>query len=131
MDYILRKYNKKTFYLYRNKKISMRLIYSNLNCLQYCLPKLNKSTICENIAFYGNLDVLKLARGQSPSCPWDRWTCAFAALGGHLELLKWTIENGCPWDDRIFINAELLKWIRENVCDGKFHNTLKNDYDKN
>ena len=23
----------------------------------------------------------------------------FAAMGGHLEVLQWAIENGCPWDE--------------------------------
>ena len=59
-------------------------------------------------------------------CPWDKWTCAWAAgkrpprgaevgarerlpvergdvlgsgEGGHLEVLKWARENGCPWDE--------------------------------
>jgi hypothetical protein len=25
--------------------------------------------------------------------------CARAAEGGHLEVLKWARENGCPWDE--------------------------------
>jgi hypothetical protein len=30
--------------------------------------------------------------------PWDKYTCFYAASGGHLETLKWARENGCPWD---------------------------------
>jgi hypothetical protein len=30
-------------------------------------------------------------------CPWDWLTCAHAAEGGHLEVLKWARANGCPW----------------------------------
>jgi hypothetical protein len=30
-------------------------------------------------------------------CPWDEWTCAGAAKGGHLEILKWLRANDCPW----------------------------------
>ena len=26
-------------------------------------------------------------------------TCAYAAKGGHLDVLKWARENGCPWDE--------------------------------
>ncbi len=33
--------------------------------------------------------------------PWDEWTCAFAARGGHLDVLKWARENGAPWNDKI------------------------------
>ena len=34
--------------------------------------------------------------GQGEHIGWDRWTCANAAEGGHLEVLKWARENGCP-----------------------------------
>ena len=27
----------------------------------------------------------------------DEWTCEWAALNGHLEVLKWARENGCLW----------------------------------
>ena len=33
-------------------------------------------------------------------CIRDRLTCAHAARGGHLEVLKWARDNGCPWDVR-------------------------------
>ena len=26
-------------------------------------------------------------------------TCAYAAEGGHLEVLQWARENDCPWDE--------------------------------
>jgi hypothetical protein len=29
--------------------------------------------------------------------PWDERTCGIAAMGGHLEVLKWARVNGCPW----------------------------------
>ena len=47
-------------------------------------------------AKYGHLEVLKWARENG--CPWDEVTCAYAAKGGHLDVLKWARENGCPWD---------------------------------
>ena len=36
---------------------------------------------------------------QSVYFQWDWRTCAFAAGGGHLEVLKWLHANGCPWDE--------------------------------
>ena len=42
----------------------------------------------------GHLEVLKW--GRENGCPWDKDTCACAAIGGHLEVLKWLRENGCP-----------------------------------
>eukprot|EP00873_Tetraselmis_striata_P038495 jgi/Tetstr1/458759/TSEL_045144.t1 len=46
----------------------------------------------------GHLDVLQWAREQG--CPWDEVTCAEAAGEGNLEVLQWARAQGCPWDDR-------------------------------
>ena len=70
----------------------------------------------------GHLHVLQWAREHG--CPWDSWTCTYAAMGrvpgdvevgagaplpverdsnayavacGHLDVLRWTREHGCPW----------------------------------
>lgn len=51
-----------------------------------------------------------------------KWTCAWAAEGGYLEVLKWAIENDCPWDEQTCSRAaardylEVLKWLRTNGC---------------
>ena len=50
---------------------------------------------CKNAAKNGHLEVLKWARENG--CPWDWRTCTYAALNGHLEVLKWARENGCLW----------------------------------
>jgi len=44
----------------------------------------------------GHLEVLKWARESG--CPWYEETCVHAAAHGHLEVLKWARENDCPWD---------------------------------
>ena len=31
-------------------------------------------------------------------CPWDARACAGAALDGHLDVLQWAIDNGCPYE---------------------------------
>ena len=52
----------------------------------------------------------------------DSYTCSQAALGGHLEVLKWARENGCEWDSDTCSNAaieghlEVLNWACENGC---------------
>ena len=33
-------------------------------------------------------------------CPWDGWICD-AALEGRLECLRYAHENGCPWDKNL------------------------------
>jgi hypothetical protein len=32
-------------------------------------------------------------------CPWDKWTCIYAASEGHLEIFHWAQANGCPYPD--------------------------------
>ena len=44
----------------------------------------------------GHLDVLKYAHDNG--CPWSEITCAYAANGGHLNVLKYAREKGCPWN---------------------------------
>ena len=56
-----------------------------------------KKNLCEDAAEHGHLDVLKWARDNG--CPWDEKTCYRAAKHGHLEVLKWARENGCPWNE--------------------------------
>jgi hypothetical protein len=60
--------------------------------------------------------MLKWARENG--CPWTSLTCAYAAKGGHLEVLKWARENGCPWNiEAVRANAtngshlEMLEWL--------------------
>ena len=46
----------------------------------------------------GHMDVLKWAREKG--CPWDpEEICALAAGYGRLDMLKWARENGCPWSE--------------------------------
>jgi len=42
----------------------------------------------------------------------------YAAKGGHLRMLKWARENGCPWDVNICWAAagDTLQWARANGC---------------
>ncbi len=42
----------------------------------------------------GHLAVLQWAKEYG--CPWDEDTCRMAAEGGHIEVLQWARENGCP-----------------------------------
>src|SRR5437870_536459 len=43
--------------------------------------------ICAKIASLGYLNILKYARDND--YPWDRFTCAYAAKNGDLEMLRW------------------------------------------
>ena len=72
-------------------------------------------------AFSGYLDALKHWRKQSRAKNlFDEHTCAYAAFGGQLEVLKYLHENGCPWDEMTYEAAELedrlevLDYLHEN-----------------
>ena len=61
---------------------------------------------CSEAAAGGHLDVLKWLRNEG--CPWDEWTCSAAANVGHLEVLKWLRKENdppCPWDEWTCSNA--------------------------
>ena len=61
------------------------------------------SDTCKIAAENGHLDVLKYAHQNG--CPWNKYTCAYAASKGRLEVLKWARQNGCKWDAEIYANA--------------------------
>ena len=52
---------------------------------------------CAFAAKGGHLDILQYLRANG--CPWDEWTCARAANNGHLDILQYAHENGCPWNE--------------------------------
>eukprot|EP00951_Prasinocladus_malaysianus_P022515 scaffold188889_cov44-Prasinocladus_malaysianus.AAC.1 len=60
-------------------------------------PTLRGEATWSAAAESGHLEVLKWARENG--CPWNEHTCAYAAWGGHLEVLQWARENGCPWGE--------------------------------
>ncbi|WZN66380.1 ANK_REP_REGION domain-containing protein [Chloropicon roscoffensis] len=51
---------------------------------------------CYMAALGGHLEALKWLRGQDPPCRWDEHTCEFAAQGGSLEALKWLRDQDPP-----------------------------------
>ncbi|CAB9509092.1 ankyrin repeat protein [Seminavis robusta] len=61
--------------------------------------------------------------GNSPMVhemvPWNASTCEKAALGGHLEILKWARANGCHGSSTCGCAQNgigVLKWARANGC---------------
>ena len=53
---------------------------------------------CWAAAAGGHLNVLKWLRQEG--CPWDESTFYYAAIEGHLDILKYAHENGCPWNEK-------------------------------
>jgi len=54
-------------------------------------------------ARYGNLELLKWA--IEGGCPWDPDTTSEAARRGHLNVLEWVVQKGCPWYPTTFLVA--------------------------
>ncbi|KAL6059439.1 Ankyrin repeat domain containing protein [Balamuthia mandrillaris] len=54
--------------------------------------------VCAYFAMTGDLELLRWARDQG--FPWTEEVCSTAARSKHLALLKWARENGCPWRDQ-------------------------------
>jgi hypothetical protein len=52
----------------------------------------------------GHLEVLRWARQQG--CPWGALTCS-AAARGHLAVLQWARQQGCPWGETTCSEAAL------------------------
>jgi hypothetical protein len=46
-------------------------------------------------------------------CPWDEQTCARAAEGDHLEVLRWARENSCPWNESTRQRAASKGYVEE------------------
>ena len=73
---------------------------------------------CMNAALGGHLEVLKWARQNG--CPWNEETCWEAAGQGHLEMLQWARANGCPWDVNTWATAaaKCRPYLIEHGCPG-------------
>jgi len=66
-----------------------------------CLGELYENNVfCGWAASRGHLEVLKWLRENG--CPWDEKTCAVAAGDNYLDILKYLHDNGCPWDERCY-----------------------------
>jgi hypothetical protein len=58
---------------------------------------------CAWAAAKGHLEVLRFLHEQG--CPWNEEACMKAAAKGHLDTLRYLHEQGCPWDERACIEA--------------------------
>lgn len=78
--------------------------------------------ICDDLAMYGMLDILKSFDEKGILPELDEETTESAALGGHLEILKWLKERGCKWNSLAYSGAvdkgflEVAEWLKENGC---------------
>jgi hypothetical protein len=87
------------------------IIVSNLDRLDYTMlhftskelrkyivgKALKKYYICYSAVESGHLEVLKWTRENG--CHWDKWAYTLAAKNGRLNVLKYLRKNGCPQDE--------------------------------
>jgi hypothetical protein len=73
---------------------------------------------CGWAAYGGRLEVLQYLRSGPFPCPWDEFTCEGAAMNGHLRVLIWAIEQGCPSTSSMWFQAgrngrvHVLRWLQ-------------------
>ena len=81
---------------------------------------LSSPSCLRTAATYGSLECIKYLFMHS--CPWDDFTCVYAAEGGHLDCLRYLHEQGCPWDSNTCTYAALnghmhcLVYAHEQGC---------------
>ena len=91
---------------------------SILKWIQYIIPF---DEICLRAVEYQKLKLLKWARTQNPPYMWDEHTSEEASRIGNLKILKFLIENGCPWNEYSLYYAieeghlDIIKWIFNNA----------------
>ena len=85
--------------------------------------KVKRSCIINAASFWGYLNALKIWKKQSRSKTlFNEQTCIFTGLGGHLNVLVWLRDGGCPWDKRTCEAAasgghlDMLKYLHERGC---------------
>ena len=59
---------------------------------------MDQTWFCSEVAFTNKLEFLKWAR-EVKQCEWDEKTIKVAAAIGNLEMLKYCFSNGCPCDE--------------------------------
>ena len=58
---------------------------------------MDQAWFCMGVAGTNKLEFLKWAR-EVKHCEWDEWTIKAAAAKGNREMLKYCFSNGCPCD---------------------------------
>jgi hypothetical protein len=80
--------------------------------------------VCEYAAIRGSVRLLEWARENLDTLflGWGEHTCSYAAKNGHLPVLQYLHENGCPWDSDTCHHAaakghlHVLQYLHENGC---------------
>ncbi len=122
--------------LFPFKSIKFNSTVLELVHIKRYLAKARDIDTMDKIVSQGDLESLKYLRSpkSGEQCPWGCSTTAMAAMGGHLECLKYLHENGCPWDawttecasiGKTRGHLECLEYARENGCAVAIERTLQ------
>lgn len=60
------------------------------------LKSMMSEEICSIVASTGHLAFLMWLREEERKCPWNKATYEKAACNGHIEIICWAYDNGCP-----------------------------------
>ena len=63
-------------------------------------------------------DLAEVQRLYAAGAPWTTFTCIYAVIGGHLDILKWAHANGCPWNKAACLERHLPDNIRAWILSG-------------
>ena len=97
-------------------------LHGRLAVLRWCSRDCMTEACCPNAVLDGHFCRVQYDSYRKKECPWDASTCANAAKGGHLDVLKWARENHCPWNEDTCANAakgghlDILEWARGKGC---------------
>lgn len=71
---------------------------NNLELLRWMRERNVQMTtrVASGAAYSGNVEILQFLRSGAHPCPWDATTTFIAAKFGHLRVLAWAMDNGCP-----------------------------------
>jgi hypothetical protein len=87
--------------------------HNRLDALKFAHVTLKQSVTeytAMRAALGGHLEVLTFLHEHG--CPWDSTTCTMAALEGHLGCLEYAHEHGCAWDAHTIAAAALGNNLR-------------------
>ena len=80
----------------------------------------DETDFCQKVAKTNKLELLKWIR-EEKECRWHEWTINAAAEQGNLEMVKYCVANQCPIDEDLCAFAaiqgqlEVLKYLHEDV----------------
>ena len=80
----------------------------------------DETWFCSDVAKTNKLELLRWAR-EEKGCEWDEWSIVEPAKQGNLEMVKYCVANECPIDEHacayaaLYGHLEILKYLHEEV----------------